>query len=84
MKPGRIHWGKIHGGQFTRGEFDQVGIHRGAFHIKCVRWKIFEQIGIGMAYLHFFLIAMRGIDTAARVYVEPFQTSMLELFCENS
>ena len=59
-------------------------IHRGAFHINCVRWKIFEQIGIGMAHLHFFLIAMRGIDTAARVYVEPFQTSMLELFCENS
>ena len=37
------------------------GIHRGVFHMKCIRWKIFEQIGIGwyglssrigMAYLH--------------------------------
>ena len=56
----------------------------GAFHIKCIRWKIFEQTGIGMAYLHVFLIAMHGIDTAAGVYVEPFQTNMLELFCENS
>ena len=60
-----------------------MGIHRGAFHIKCIRWKIFEQTGIGMTYLHVFLIAMHGIDTAAGVYVEPFQTNMLELFCEN-
>ena len=50
MKPGRIHWGR----KFAGGEFDQLGIHRGVFHIKCIRWKIFEQIGIGMAYLHVF------------------------------
>ena len=61
-------------------EFDQEGIHQGAFHIKCIHWKIFKQFGIGMAYLHVFLIAMHGIDTAAGVYVEPFQTNMPELF----
>ena len=55
-----------------------MGIRWGAFHIKCICWKIFEQIGIGMAYLFFLwliLIAMHGIDTAAGVYVEPFQTN---------
>ena len=34
---------------------------------KGIRWKIFEQIGIGMAYLHVFLITMHEIDTAAEV-----------------
>ena len=24
------------------------------FHAECICWKIFEQIGIGMAYLHVF------------------------------
>ena len=27
---------------------------------------------------------MHGIDTAADVYLEPFQTYMIEIFCENS
>ena len=80
MKPERIHWGKIHRGNLPGGgEFDQVGIHRGGFHIKCAPWKIFEQIGIGMSYLHVFLIEMREIDTAVGAYA-----CMLELFCENS
>ena len=57
---------------------------RDMFHVKCFRWKIFEQIGIGMAYLHVFLITMHEIDTAAEVYLELFQTYMLELFCGNS
>ena len=39
---------------------------------KCIHWKIFEQIGIGKALLHVFLMAMREIDTAAEVYVKPF------------
>ena len=42
------------------------------------------QIGIGMVYLHVFLITMHETDTAAEVYLEPFQTYMLKLFCENS
>ena len=53
------------------------------FHVKCFRLKIFEQIGIGMAYLHIFLITMHEINTA-EVYLKLFQTYMLELFCENS
>ena len=43
------------------------------FHGKCVRWKISEQIGISMAYLHVFLIAMHEIDTAEKLYLEHFQ-----------
>ena len=31
----------------------------------------------------FFLITMLEIDTAAEVYLEPFQTYMIELFCKN-
>ena len=45
---------------------------------------MFEQISIGMAYLHVFLITMREIDTAAEVYLELPQTYMLELFCKNN
>ena len=37
-----------------------------------------------MVYLHVFLITIHEIDTAAEVYVEIFQTYVLELFCENS
>ena len=51
---------------------------RDMFHL-----SVFEQIGIGMAYLHVFLITMHEIDTAAEVYLEPFQTYLIELFCKN-
>ena len=50
------------------------------FHAKCICWKIFEQIGIGMAYLHVFLITMYEIDTAAEMYLEPFPTYMFWAF----
>ena len=50
------------------------------FHAKCICWKIFEHIGIGMAYLHVFLITMYEIDTAAEMYLEPLPTYMFELF----
>ena len=30
---------------------------------KYIPWKIFEQIGIGMLYLHIFLVTMHEIDT---------------------
>ena len=53
-------------------------------HVKCFCWKIFGQIGIGMAYSHVFLITMHEIDAAAEAYLELFQTYMLELFCKNS
>ena len=42
--------------------------------------KNIEQIGIGMAYLHVFLITMH--DKAAEVYLEPFQIYMIELFAK--
>ena len=52
------------------------------FHIKYICWKIFEQIGIGMAYPHVFLITMHETDTAAGMYLEPFPTYMFELFLQ--
>ena len=51
---------------------------------KCIPWKIFEQIGIDMLYLDIFLITMHEKDTTAEVLLEPFQTYMTEIFCENS
>ena len=75
---GEFTRGNLGGGNLTRWEF--IG---GAFHIKCVRWKILEQIGIGVAYLDVFLIAMRRIDTAAGVSVELKQIC-LSFFCKNS
>ena len=39
---------------------------------------------VAILYLHMFLITMHEIDTAAEVYLEPFQTYMIEIFCENS
>ena len=57
---------------------------RDMFHAERICWKIFEQIGIGIAYLHvfFFLIKMHEIDTAAEMYLEPFPTYMFELFLQ--
>ena len=51
---------------------------------KCIPWKIFEQICIGMLYLHILLITMYEADTAAEVYLEPFETYMIEIFYEIS
>ena len=39
---------------------------------KCIYWKVFEQMSIGKAYLHVFLMKMREIDAAGVVYLEPF------------
>ena len=50
------------------------------FHAECICWKIFEQIGIGMAYLHVFLTTMQETDTATNMYLEPFPTYMFEPF----
>ena len=46
----------------------------------CIPWSIFEQIGIDMLYLHIFL----NYNTATEVYLEPIQTYMIRIFCENS
>ena len=37
-----------------------------------------------MAYVHVFLMIMHEIDAAAEVYLEPFSTNMIKLFCQNS
>ena len=49
----------------------RVAGNQGYVSRKYIHWKIFEQIGIGKAYLHVFLLTMREIDTAADVYLEP-------------
>ena len=52
-------------------------------HVKCICQKFFEQIGIGIAYLHVaFLIAMHEIDTATEMYLKPFPTYMFDLFLQ--
>ena len=43
--------------------------HECMFHMSV---KKFGQIGIGMAYLHIFLITIHEIDTVTEVYFEPF------------
>ena len=53
---------------------------RDMFHAKCICWKIFEQIGIGMAYLHVFFnynawnrYSSRGVfRTISNIYVWAF------------
>ena len=64
--------------------FVRVVGNQGYVSAKCIHWKIFEQTGIAMAYLHVFLMAIYKIDTAAEVYLEPFSRCMIKLFCENS
>ena len=43
--------------------FVSVVGNQGYVSRKCIHWKIFEQIGIGKAYLHVFLMTMREIDS---------------------
>ena len=42
------------------------------FHVNCIYWKISEQIDIGVAYLHVFLITTHETDAAAEVHLERF------------
>ena len=51
---------------------------------KCIPRKSLNRLVFGMLYLHIFLITLHEIDTAAKVYLQLFQTYMIELFCENS
>ena len=39
---------------------------------------------VWLTCLHVFLITMYEAATAVEVYLEPFQTYMVELLCENS
>ena len=62
----------------------RVVANQGYVLLKCIRWKIFEQIGICIAYFTFFIITLHEIVTAAEVDLEPSQTYMLELFLKIS
>ena len=55
------------------------------FHTKCICQKIFEQICIGLAYVHFFLITMHKIDAAAEICIwNPIQYICLSFFFKKS
>ena len=56
------------------------------FHISVFREKHLNRLVLVCWYadLHIFLITMHEIDTAAEVYLEPFQTHMIDIFCESS
>ena len=49
----------------------------------CIPKKLFEQIGTGVFIFTFFNYNA-WIDTAAEVYLEPFQTYMIGIFCEKN
>ena len=50
------------------------------FHIKCIPEKSLNRLVLVRLIFKFFLITMYEIDTAAEVYLEPFQTYMVEPF----
>ena len=59
-------------------KFRQVYVSR-----KKICWKILEQIVIGIAYPHVFLITMHERETAVETYLEPLQSSMIQV-CKGS
>ena len=52
--------------------FVRVLENQGYVSCKCIHWRIFEQIGIGKAYLHAFWMTILEIDTATELCLEPF------------
>ena len=67
---------------FVRVVFAEKSLNR--LVLKCFLFTLFEQIGIDMLSIHIFLIKMHEVDTTAEVYLEPFQTYMIGIFCEKS
>ena len=53
------------------------------FHVSVFREKSLNRLVL-VCLSSPFLITVHEIDTAAEVYLEPFQTYMIEIFCENS
>ena len=63
--------------------FMRVVWNQNQWYVLCIPWKIFEQVEIG-SYTYFtfawFSITMHEIDTAAEMYLEPFQTKIIYSF----
>ena len=53
------------------------------FHVSVFREKSLNRLVLVCLSSH-FLITMHEIDAAAEVYLEPFQTYMIGIFCETS
>ena len=54
------------------------------FHARVFPDKSLNRLVLICFIFTFFLITMHEIDTAAEVHLEPFQTFMIKIFCENS
>ena len=54
------------------------------FHVSVFPEKSLNRLALICFILIFFLITMHEKDTTAEVLLEPFQTYMIEIFCENS
>ena len=54
------------------------------FHVRVFPAKSLKRLVLICFIFTLFLITMHEIDTAAEVHLEPFQTFMIEIFCENS
>ena len=56
----------------------------GMFHVSVFPEKSLNRLVLICFIFIFFLITMHEKDTTAEVLLEPFQTYMIEIFCENS
>ena len=54
------------------------------FHVSVFPEKSLNRLVLVCFIFICFLITMHEIDTATEVYLEPIQTYMNEIFCENS
>ena len=57
---------------------------RDMFHVSVFPEKSLNRLVLVCFIFICFLITMHEIDTATEVYLEPIQTYMNEIFCENS
>lgn len=63
---------------------DQRYISRICFMLKGFDEKSFNRLLLIWFIFVFFLITLQEKDIVAETYLEPFQTYMMNLFCENS
>ena len=57
---------------------------RDMFHVSVFPEKFLNILVLICFIFTFLLIRMHEIDTATEVHIEPFQTYITDIFCENS
>ena len=55
----------------------------GMFHLSVFLEKSLNRLVLVCFIFTCFLITMHEIDTVAEMYLKPFRTYMIEIFCEN-